>query len=99
MKKNLHSSLNPVIHQPIRLQIITYLHLSRKSNFSELKKELGITDGNLGSHLQKLEDNKLVKINKKFVDKKPTSSIGITKNGETELIQYLEVLSSIIEKK
>lgn len=99
MKQNLHSSLNPVIHQPIRLQIMTYLQFARKSNFSELKKELGITDGNLGAHLQKLDDHDLVKINKKIIDKKPLSTISITKNGETQLLNYLNILSSIIEKK
>jgi DNA-binding MarR family transcriptional regulator len=99
MKQNLHSSLNPVIHQPIRLQIMTYLQFARKSNFSELKKELGITDGNLGAHLQKLDDNDLVKIDKKIIDKKPLSTINITKNGETQLLNYLNILSSIIEKK
>lgn len=75
-----------------------FLQLAKTAKFSELKKELNITDGNLGSHLQKLEDENLIKIKKKFEKKKPTSIISITNNGESELIKYLDTLKSIIEK-
>lgn len=92
------NNINTTIHQPIRLQIMIFLQLAKKAKFSELKKELSITDGNLGSHLQKLEDAKLIAIKKKFVAKKPASIISITTKGESELIKYLDVLKSIIEK-
>lgn len=99
MNESLHKLLNTVIHQPIRLQIMTFLQLSKKAKFSELKSELGITDGNLGSHLQKLEDEKLIKVKKKFVAKKPLSLIYITEKGEEELVRYLDVLRSVIKKR
>ena len=92
------NNLNTTIHQPIRLQIMIFLQLAKTAKFSELKKELNITDGNLGSHLQKLEDEKLIAIKKKFVAKKPSSIISITTSGESELVKYLDVLKSIIEK-
>lgn len=75
-----------------------FLQIAKNAKFSELKKELNITDGNLGSHLQKLENDKLIKIKKKFVAKKPASVISITTLGESELVKYLDVLKSIIEK-
>lgn len=96
MNKKLHKSINQLIHQPVRLQIMTFLHLSKTAKFSELKKELGVSDGNLGSHLQKLEDAKLIKIKKKFVAKKPASIIEITEKGEDELNKYIEVLKKLI---
>ncbi|MFC1655692.1 transcriptional regulator [Patescibacteria group bacterium] len=96
MDENLHKQINPTIHQPVRLQIMTFLHLAKHAKFSELKRELGITDGNLGSHLQKLEDEKLITIKKKFVAKKPTSQISITSKGESELLNYMEILKSLI---
>ncbi|MFC1599456.1 transcriptional regulator [Patescibacteria group bacterium] len=92
------NNLNNTIHQPIRLQIMIFLQIAKTTKFNELKKELNITDGNLGSHLQKLEDAKLIKIKKKFVAKKPSSIISITSLGESELVKYLDVLKSIIEK-
>lgn len=92
------NNINTTIHQPIRLQIMIFLQLAKTAKFSELKKELNITDGNLGSHLQKLENEKLIKIKKKFISKKPSSVISITTSGESELVKYLDVLKSIIEQ-
>lgn len=92
------NNINTTIHQPIRLQIMIFLQIAKTAKFSELKKELNITDGNLGSHLQKLEDAQLIKIKKKFVEKKPASIISITSLGEEELVKYLDILKSIIEK-
>lgn len=97
MKKHFHKKLNQTIHQPVRLQIMTFLHLAKQAKFTELKGELGVSDGNLGSHLQKLEDEGLVKIKKKFVLKKPLSIISITSKGERELLEYLEVLKGLIK--
>lgn len=99
MNESLHKLLNPVIHQPIRLQIMTFLQLAKSAKFTEIKKELGITDGNLGSHLIKLEDAKFIKVKKKFVNKKPTSLILITEKGEGALLDYLDVLRSLIKKR
>lgn len=97
MSENLHKKINSVIHQPVRLQIMTFLHMAKKANFSELKRELNITDGNLGSHLGKLEEHKFIKSKKKFVMKKPSTVVSITEKGENELIKYLAVIKSIIE--
>jgi len=96
MKESFHKSLNLIIHQPVRLQIMTFLHLSKQAKFSDLKNELKVTDGNLGSHLEKLEKEKYIKIKKKFVLKKPTSIISITEKGENELVKYLETIKKLI---
>lgn len=91
-----HKQIDPVIHQPVRLQLMAFLHLAKKATFSEIKQELGITDGNLGSHLAKLEDKKYVKSKKSFVLKKPTTVIEITQRGESELMRYTELLQQMI---
>jgi DNA-binding MarR family transcriptional regulator len=96
MKKDQHKSLDPVIHQPVRLQIMTFLHLAKEAKFAELKNELNITDGNLGSHLVKLEEKKYIKTNKKFIGSKPTTLVSITVTGEKRLVEYLDVLKSLI---
>jgi DNA-binding MarR family transcriptional regulator len=95
--EKLHLQLNQVIHQPIRLQIMTFLHLAKNAKFSQLKKELGITDGNLGAHLAKLEEKKYIKIKKKIILNKPSSTISITEKGECELIGYLKVIKSFLK--
>ena len=96
MKNNTYKQIDPVIHQPVRLQLMTFLHLAKKASFSEIKKELNITDGNLGSHLVKLEAKKYIKIKKSFIFKKPTTTIIITEKGESELIRYIDLLQSLI---
>lgn len=97
-KKGLYKQLNLTIHQPIRLQIMTYIHLAKQATFSELKKELQITDGNLGAHLTKLEEEKLIKIKKKFILHKPISQVSITENGEEELLKYLKIIETLIKQ-
>ena len=47
-------SLDPTLHQPVRTQIVAYLVGRQEATFSELKRVLGMTDGNLDAHLKKL---------------------------------------------
>ena len=74
--------INPIIHQPTRLQILTIVHMDKSISFSSLKKELWLSDGNLWTHLEKLEKSGYISIEKSFVDKKPLSTIRIEKNEE-----------------
>ncbi len=46
--------LDPLLHQPARTQLVAYLSGRGDTTFSELKRVLGVTDGNLGAHLAKL---------------------------------------------
>ncbi len=55
-------------------------------DFSTLKSELGLTDGNLGAHIQKLEDANYVKVKKKFVGKRPKTLL----QGPTKVAQHLQ---------
>ena len=87
--------INPIIHQPVRLQILTVLHMDKKVSFSTLKKELKLSDGNLGTHLEKLETHGYIRINKSFVNKKPLSTVCIEKKGEKELLNYIESMQNL----
>lgn len=87
--------INPIIHQPVRLQILTVLHMDKKVSFSVLKKELWLSDGNLGTHLEKLEKHGYVKIHKSFLHKKPLTTVAIEKLWETELLSYMESIENI----
>lgn len=51
---NFLPSLDPLLHQPARTQLVAYLSGRGEASFSELKRVLGVTDGNLGAHLGKL---------------------------------------------
>ena len=87
--------INPIIHQPLRLKIMTILHMDKSVSFTNLKKELWTTDGNLGTHLEKLESKGYIRIDKSFVNKKPRSTVYMEKLGEKELLTYIEQIEEM----
>jgi len=80
-----------------RLGICVLLSRNDKLNFSRLKELLEETDGSLGAHLRKLEDEKYVAVDKKFQNRKPVSWYALTKAGRKALEAHLEVLARLIE--
>ena len=90
-------NINEIIHQPIRLKILTILHMDKSITFSELKKELNVSDWNLWAHLEKLEKAWYIRIEKSFVNKKPQSTIFIETKWESELIAYIESIESMFK--
>ncbi|MEX0790418.1 MAG: transcriptional regulator [Actinomycetota bacterium] len=73
--------LDRLIHEPGRLAILTVLSSVKSADFVFLQRATGLTKGNLSSHLTKLEEAGLVQITKKFVLKKPNTSVELTKVG------------------
>jgi DNA-binding MarR family transcriptional regulator len=49
-----------VIHQPVRLRVMTFLFRHRDASFAAIRDQLSLTDGNLGAHIKTLEANRLV---------------------------------------
>ena len=93
------SRLNAVIHERARLGIMSALAARTAMTFSELKALLNLTDGNLSVHLRILEQAGYVAIEKKFVDRKPQTSVKISKKGRLAFEHYVEVLEEIVKKK
>lgn len=92
------AEVNKLIHAPIRLGIMTILNSARKVNFIYLRKKLEVTDGNLSSHMEKLEREGYVKVKKTFVDKKPNTVYRITEKGKKAFRGYLEHLEKILKE-
>lgn len=90
-------NINPIIHQPVRLKIMSVLHMDKSMTFTEIKKELQVSDGNLWTHLEKLEKSKYITIEKTFVNKKPQSTISIEKLWENELLNYISNIEKIFK--
>jgi DNA-binding MarR family transcriptional regulator len=94
------SELNETIHQPVRLRIMaTLVTLERESelDFTYLRDLLGVTDGNLGAHLRKLEETGYIKMNKSFVDRKPRTYVSATETGRTAFAGHVEALKEILK--
>ena len=88
--------LDPVIHERVRLGIISALAVNDELSFNDLKKLLEITDGNLSVHARKLEDVGYVKCTKSFVGRQPRTEFKLTSAGRRALEGYLQRMESVI---
>ena len=90
------NGLDTVVHGPVRLGILTLLHLDGPLDFTALKKRLDVPDGALGAHLQKLEDEGYISVKKAFVGKRPRSTYRLLPAGRAAFSKHLGNLKSII---
>jgi len=90
--------IDPLIHAPIRLAVLTILVTVQNANFSFIKKSVQTTDGNLSTHLTKLEEAGYIKIEKTFKGKKPQTICSITDKGREAFDKYIDNLEYIINK-
>jgi DNA-binding HxlR family transcriptional regulator len=88
--------LDPVVHERVRLGIISALAVNDVLSFNDLKKLLEITDGNLSVHARKLEIAGYVKCTKLFVGRQPRTEFKITTAGRRALEGYLGHMESVI---
>jgi DNA-binding MarR family transcriptional regulator len=89
-----------IIHQSSRLRIVATLNAQgarEMLDFGELKTMLGMTDGNLATHLAALEKAGYVEIAKDFVGKRPRTRIALTARGRKALRGHVAFLRSVLE--
>lgn len=93
------SVLDPLIHQALRLKVmaaLVALEPQQQINFVELRECTGATDGNLGAHLQKLEEGGYIAVEKTFVKKKPCTFVQATTKGRAAFEGHVTALREII---
>jgi len=94
------NGLDDVVHQRVRLGILTIAHEARQVEFSYLRDTLELTAGNLSQHLGVLESAGLITIDKGYAGKRARTWITLTKAGDTALadeIARLRLLISSLE--
>ena len=89
---------DPLLHQTIRSKLISLLISNEELPFKALKESLGVTDGNLSSHLSKLEKKEYVIIEKTFEGKRPKTIVHIAPKGKEAFSKYIEALKKFIEE-
>lgn len=87
--------LDRLIHEPARLAILTVLTSVQAADFVFLQRTTGLTQGNLSSHLSKLEEAGLVRIEKTFVQKRPNTSVALTPLGTERIAAHWEQLDRL----
>ena len=91
------SDLDKVIHERMRLGIISALAANDKLSFSDLKKLLETTDGNISVHARKLEEAGYITCKKSFAGRMPLTEYSITKDGRNALERYLDHMEALIK--
>ena len=86
-----------LVHQPTRLRIFAYLYRHGETGFPELKAELDVTEGNLASHIGRMEDADCVTVEKRFVDGKPRTSYELTDLGREKFEEHIGTLEALID--
>jgi DNA-binding MarR family transcriptional regulator len=89
--------LDDVVHQRVRLGILSILAQTREADFTYLRDTLGVTDGNLGRHLEVLNDAGYVALNKTFQGRRPRTWVTITPSGRRALNQQIATLRALID--
>jgi len=86
-----------VIHEPARLIIMSHLYVLDRADFLFLKRQTGLTWGNLSSHITKLETAGYVEVIKKFIERKPYTLIQLTKEGREAFRLYQRQMRHVFE--
>ncbi len=89
------SEIDRVIHEPVRLRIMSILQGVDRADFKFMLSTLGLSKGNLSSHIDKLEQAKYVKVHKGFNGKMTLTEYSLTKRGRQALSEYWAALDQI----
>lgn len=91
------SGLNKVFDNRIRLGVMSILVVNEEINFNDLKQMLEVTDGNLATHLQTLEESGFIKVHKGFIGRKTNTTYSITRAGEKAFKDHIQGLENMIK--
>jgi DNA-binding MarR family transcriptional regulator len=89
-------ALDRVIHERIRLGIVSALAVNESLSFNDLKQLMGTTDGNLSVHARKLEDAGYLQCTKSFEGRVPRTEFRLTTAGRRALAGYLDHMEALI---
>lgn len=89
-------AIDDVIHGRLRLGIMAYLSAVNPASFPDLKDKTGATNGNLSTHLTKLEAAGYVRQEKGYKGKRPQTLVHLTDNGRKAWITYLDAMKALL---
>ena len=90
------TQLEPLIHERLRLGIVSALAVNAALTFTELRAMLGTTDGNLSVHARKLEEAGYIECTKSFDGRVPKTAYNLTSAGRKALARYLDRMEALI---
>lgn len=90
-------NLHKAFESRVRLGIMSALAVNDSLDFTTLREFLNVTDGNLATHIRKLEQEEFVEVKKSFIDNKPNTRYSMTPAGKEAFNEYLNVMEQIIK--
>lgn len=91
-----HRRLDKIVHSRIRLAVMSILASVEDAEFTYLRDEVKTSDGNLSSHLQKLEGADYISVHRSFVRRTPVTRYRLTDSGREALSRYVDRLGEMI---
>ncbi|HEX3626595.1 MAG TPA: transcriptional regulator [Verrucomicrobiae bacterium] len=90
--------LDRVIHEKGRLAIMSMLAASAELSFTEMRDALGMTDGNLTTHIRALQQQGYVAVAKSYQNRRPLTTCSLTAPGRKAFSEYIELLEKIVRQ-
>ncbi|WP_296618991.1 transcriptional regulator [Marivirga sp.] len=97
MVKDILNNLDKAFENKVRLGIMSVLMVNDKIDFISLKELLGVTDGNLASHLKNLEKKQYISFEKDFVDRKPNTTYKATDTGKQAFKAHINAIENLLK--
>ena len=88
--------LDRLLHEPARLLVVSHLYVVDSADFVFLLRQTGLTQGNLSSHLTKLENADYISIEKTFVGKRPKTILRLTARGKSAFEDYARRMRPVL---
>lgn len=98
MKPGPFLQLDRVIHEKVRLGLMSMLAASPELSFTELRDALELTDGNLTTHIRTLQEAGYVAVTKAYRDSRPLTTCALTPAGRKAFSEYLALLAQIVQQ-
>jgi len=92
-----HSDIDDIIHGRLRLGVMAYLSSVSPAIFGELRDKVGASDGNLSTHLRKLDEAGYIRLEKRFVGRRPQTRVHLTKSGRAAWLRYLGQIQALLK--
>ncbi len=89
--------LDRVIHEKGRMAIMSLLAAASELSFTEMRDSLGMTDGNITSHIRTLQQAGYIAVTKSFQEKRPLTTCSLTPTGRKAFEDYINLLEQIVK--
>jgi DNA-binding MarR family transcriptional regulator len=93
-----YERLDELLHSRIRLAAVSFLSGLEEAEFTRIREAVGATDGNLSTHLRKLEDAGYIAVRKTFEKRKSASYYSLTISGREAFSRYIDELGSFLHR-